>query len=439
MQKSVVFLLLFLTFPALLPGQGRPDPRLRYGDLIYAEAAALPSDSVGMARVDVFVRISYDFMIFTHSMSVHPDSLFTAGVEVSYSIMQDGKTIRSQNNFARVSAGDYDSTNRRDQFVLLRQSFYLSPGDYEVAVFISDQGSTRQSTVKQTIAALLLNPDAGHIGQPIALKQEPELGEDAYSVVAYTRSLPFAEQAIIGIPIPHGLTATWNVKLIPSGDEISDSVFDDTVQPEAVLAGATPEGQSGIVSDFHLLSSPSCVGDIAILKLPFAALDVGQYRLLVTANWKGGSDSVSIPIEIFWRDMPFSMRDIEFAIDAMRFILTAEEYREMKRGDDRDMQKAFRRFWKERDATPDTEYNEMMAEYFRRVDQAYYKFQTVFERNGAQTDRGKVYVLFGPPEESQRIMKREEPMMEIWEYPSLGKTFRFVDKDHNGNFRLMEE
>ncbi len=439
MQKSIAFLLLLLIVPVLLSGQGRQDPRLQYGDLIYAEAAALPSDSAGVARVDVFVRISYDFMIFTRSKSAHPDSLYSAGVEVSYLLRQKGRTVRSGNHFARVSAGDYDSTNMRDHYVLLRQTFYLSPGEYDADIQIADRGSTRQSTISQGIEALPFTADDRRIGQPIPLKQNPELGENTYSVLSYSRSLPFAQDAVIGIPVPEHYAATWSVRLARIDDEDSESVFDDTVQPEAMLQRVEPDGRPGVVSDFQLRPREHAAGDLAVLKLPFARFDVGRYRLTVTATTGAGADSVSIPVEILWRDMPFSMRDIEFAIDAMRFILTDEEYKDMKRGDERDMQKAFRRFWKQRDTTPDTEYNEMMAEYFRRVDQAYYKFQTLFERNGAQTDRGKVYVLFGPPENVHRTMNRDEPMMEIWEYPSLGKTFRFVDRDSNGNFRLMEE
>ncbi|MFA6233824.1 MAG: GWxTD domain-containing protein [Bacteroidota bacterium] len=439
MQKSVVCLLIILGFPLLAAGQEASDPRLRYGDLLYAEAATVPSDSAGMARVDVFVRVSYDFMIFTRTKSLHPDSLYSAGVEVSYNIRKSGGTVRSRNQSARIAAGDYDTTNLRDQFVLLRQSFYVDPGPYEVAVFVSDKGSTRQSSVNQNVKALPLAEGDRHIGQPVPLKKDSGDGDNSYSIMAFSRTLPFAERAFIGIPVPHGFTATWHVQLLQQDDEEAEPVFNDTVQPEAQLKGAYPGGESGIVKDFSLHAEGSANADIVVLCLPFEVLDVGNYRLVVTAAWEGGSDSVSIPTEIFWRDMPFSMRDVEFAVDAMRFVLTAEEYREMKRGDERSMQKAFRRFWKERDATPDTEYNEMMAEYFRRVDIAYYRFQTLYEQNGAQTDRGKVYVLFGAPENVQRTMNRDEPINEVWEYPSLGKSFRFIDKNRDGNLRLLEE
>ncbi len=443
MRMHLIILLLILVRPGLAVGQqGAADPRLRYGDLIYAEAAAMPSDSPGMTRIDVFVRISHDFMVFTKSNSRHPDSLYTAGAEISYNLRKAKQTFRSQNQFARVAVGNFEDTNMRDRFILLRQTFFVPAGSYEIAVFVSDMGSTRQSTVTQRITTHLLDGKHSQFGEPVPLKREAGDGADAYSVLGFSRTLPFAERTLIGIPVSQGFEAAWNIKLIPvpePDEEQEDPVFNNTVQPVARIAGPTPEGQSGIVSDYRLHAHPGAAGELVVLSLPFEGLDVGRYRLVVTAERDGGTDSLSIPTEIFWRAMPFSMRDIEFAIDAMRFILTEEEYKEMKRGDERDMQKAFRRFWRERDSTPETEYNEMMAEYFRRVDQAYYKFQTIYERNGAQTDRGKVYVLFGPPEDTERVMHLDEPITEIWSYASLGKTFRFIDKNRDGNLRLMEE
>ncbi len=439
MYKSAVFLLMFFGIPVLLMAQERPDPRLRYGDLIYAEAEMLPTDSLGTSRVDVFVRVSYDFMIFSRTSSSHPDSLFSAGVEVTYSLKNQGHTVQSENQFVRIAVGDYDTTNLRDQFVLLRHTFHVDPGTYEAAISVSDQGSTRNTSVSQAVTALELSGSGSRIGQPIPLQKQQGHDGDTYSVLAFGRTLPFASVAVIGIPVSQGLEAEWRVQLIQNDEDDTEAVFDDTVQPEARLSAVYPSGQPGVVQNFQLQSGKPADGDIVVLSLPFSKMDVGRYQLHVTASWDGGSDSVSLATEIFWRDMPFSMRDLDFAIDAMRFILTAEEYREMKQGDVHGMQKAFRKFWKERDNTPDTEYNEMMAEYFRRVDQAYYKFQTMYERNGAQTDRGKVYVLFGPPEDTQRILNRGEPTTELWDYPSLGKSFRFVDKSRDGNLRLLEE
>lgn len=446
MRPFILASLLFLAAAisaSAQPGQ-EPDLRLRYGDLIYAEAACFPSDSVGMARVDVFVRVSYDFMIFGQSNGSSADSLYTAAVEISSSLLQKDRTVRTQHSIVRAAAGDYDATLMRDRYTLLRQTYYVEEGAYDVLIEVSDKGSTRATTVRQPLRAVLLTDGATKIGEPIPLRQEAEAGDHAFSVFAFGRALPFADRSFVGIPVGRNFSATWRVRLYPvpedeDDDEDEVAAFDDTVQPMVVLPGFMPAGQAGEAGSFSLHPSEKAQGDLVVLALPFEGLDVGRYRLVVRAEGEQSADSIMIPVRIFWRDMPFSMRDIEFAIDAMRFILTSEEYDNMKSGSPREMQRAFRRYWKQRDGTPETEHNEMMAEYFRRVDQAYYKFQTLYIRNGIQTDRGKVYVLFGPPEDAQRVMNLEEPVTEVWDYPSLGKSFRFVDKSRDGNLRLLEE
>lgn len=435
-----------LLFAAAISASAQPgqesDPRLRYGDLIYAEAACFPSDSAGMARVDVFVRVSYDFMIFARSNGGSADSLYTAAVEISSSLLMKDRTVRTQHDIVRAAAGDYNATIMRDRYTLLRQTYYVEAGTYEVLIEVADKGSTRATTVRQPLRAVLLTGGAAKIGEPIPLRHETESGEQSFSVFAFGRALPFADRSFIGIPVSRDYQATWSVRLhalTEDDEEEEEASFDDTVQPMAVLPAFIPAGPAGEVESFSLRSSADVQGELVVLALPFEGLDVGRYRLVVRAEGAGSTDSTVIPVRIFWRDMPFSMRDPEFAIDAMRFILTSEEYDNMKSGSQREMQRAFRRYWKQRDSTPETEHNEMMAEYFRRVDQAYYKFQTLYIRNGIQTDRGKVYVLFGPPEDAQRVMDLEEPVSEVWEYPSLGKSFRFVDKSRDGNLRLIEE
>lgn len=438
-MKSILLLLILIGFSSAAFAQRGGDPRLRYGELLYAEAACFPSDSTGFARIDVFVRVTYDFMIFTRSASMHPDSLYTGGVEVSCSIRKDGTSLRSSNSFEHVAVADYDDTNMRDRYVLVRQTFYLPPGKYETAVFVSDMGSTRRNTIVHEVKATLFAAPSRQIGQPIPLTRETGHRDAQYGVLGYGRTFAFSQPSIIGIPVPRDFTAHWYVKLQRSGENPGTALFDDLVQPIAQLNGLLPSSPAGRVPDFALQVHEDAIGDMVVLSPPFKGYDVGPYLLTVTAVWDAGRDSITIPVRILWRDMPFSLRDLDFAIDAMRFILTEEEYKRMKRGSEQERNRAFRAYWKERDITPETEHNEMMTEYFRRVDEAYYEFQTLYIRNGVQTDRGKVYVLFGPPEDTQRILNRDEPVTEIWYYPSLGKTFQFVDRDRDGNLKLMED
>lgn len=54
-------------------------------------------------------------------------------------------------------------------------------------------------------------------------------------------------------------------------------------------------------------------------------------------------------------------------------------------------------FWKRRDPTPDTERNEYREEHYRRIAYTNEHFKTYIP--GWKTDRGRVYIMYGPPDE----------------------------------------
>jgi len=63
---------------------------------------------------------------------------------------------------------------------------------------------------------------------------------------------------------------------------------------------------------------------------------------------------------------------------------------------DEERENFIKTFWKRRDPTPDTPVNEFREEHYRRVA---YTDKNFFEgRAGWRTDRGRVYIMFGPPD-----------------------------------------
>ena len=91
-------------------------------------------------------------------------------------------------------------------------------------------------------------------------------------------------------------------------------------------------------------------------------------------------------------------------------------------------------FWKRRDPDPDTERNEFRVEYDLRVERTRILF--VGEgRPGWQTDRGRIYILFGPPTERQSApMEMRGRCQEIWYYGAFPVVF--VDEHCSGHFIL---
>jgi GWxTD domain-containing protein len=80
------------------------------------------------------------------------------------------------------------------------------------------------------------------------------------------------------------------------------------------------------------------------------------------------------------------------------YIITDEEKAAFKRlSTDDERQQFIEQFWLRRDPTPDTEENEYKEEHYRRIAYANEHYPSGIP--GWKTDRGRIYIVFGPPDE----------------------------------------
>lgn len=91
----------------------------------------------------------------------------------------------------------------------------------------------------------------------------------------------------------------------------------------------------------------------------------------------------------------------EWARGPVRYLITRDEERAFKKLDNDDARASFvERFWSRRDPTPDTWFNEYRQAFWQRVTETNEKFLDS-AGPGWKTDRGKIYILYGPPERIQ--------------------------------------
>ncbi len=80
------------------------------------------------------------------------------------------------------------------------------------------------------------------------------------------------------------------------------------------------------------------------------------------------------------------------------YIITDEERRAFKNlQTDEEREQFVENFWLRRDPTPDTEENEFKEEHYRRI--AYANEHYASGIAGWKTDRGRIYIVYGPPDE----------------------------------------
>ncbi len=129
-------------------------------------------------------------------------------------------------------------------------------------------------------------------------------------------------------------------------------------------------------------------------------------------------------------------RAFETLLEALAYIAPQEEVDGMRKLTPEQQAVAWERFWRRRDPTPDTPRNEYEVEFFRRLHYADQHFQGF--GNGWRSDMGRIYVKFGPPDQTeQRPATSSSPPMEIWYYNSPSRRFVFADRDGFGRWVLV--
>jgi len=136
------------------------------------------------------------------------------------------------------------------------------------------------------------------------------------------------------------------------------------------------------------------------------------------------------------------------------YIITDEERQAFKRLQTEDEKQQFiEQFWLRRDPTPDTAENEYREEHYRRIAYANERYASGIP--GWKTDRGRIYITFGPPAEIESHPSGgtyERPYeegggttstypFEIWRYrylEGLGNDImiEFVDPTMTGEYRM---
>lgn len=161
--------------------------------------------------------------------------------------------------------------------------------------------------------------------------------------------------------------------------------------------------------------------------LPLTKLWMGSYRLRLTATLGGQTVTRNVDFEMDETVVTLEHNPAE-SIALIRYIASAEEINTLERAAPEDRQKAWDAFWAARG--PD-----FKEEFFARVRYANEHFSSLGP--GWKTDRGMVYIQYGPPDQIESYPHNIDTLpYEVWSYYSLRRRFVFVDYDGFGRYEL---
>jgi len=170
--------------------------------------------------------------------------------------------------------------------------------------------------------------------------------------------------------------------------------------------------------------------------IPLDDMQYAQYTVFLRAE-DGAANSVitRAHFRVRLKGIRYDIGDMDEAIKQLAYLAGERRVRQLLKGTTAEKTQNFNNFWKSLDPSPNTQANELMEEYYRRVAFSIEAFTVGVE--GWRSDRGMIYILYGPPDEIQRgPFNIDQKPYQIWEYYRLGKQFVFRDRSGFGEYTL---
>lgn len=428
-RSLLILALSFLTIPVILTAQppGAVSREQTAGSPITYEHHVVRTDSV--FRVYIAYRVRHDFFVF-----IRPDGPasqpFTAGGEVSVELLDEtGVSVSRTIQRMDLTAQKNTAADLRSQYYQNLLAMPMPAGRYTIVFSIEDKESKRQFTEsRRTVTVPSLDSTALGL---IPVQQQMDgtftlfnLGGDVH----FSRDHAFLFQSAKA----YAAAKFTLVKTAPDEDD-NETIVADSAVTLISIDGSTLQFTPH-TTGITILPLKNGSGALLLASFNGAQLRQGRYELTLTFP---DSTVRRTAFGARWLDMPFSLNDLDLAVEPLQFIMTKKEYSDVRRGSRESRIRNFDAFWKKKDATPATAYNEVMHEFYRRVDVAVTAFRTLKEMNGAITDRGRIYVMYGPPASTERLLAPDGAPKEIWNYPAQNKVFTFEDPAKQGNYKLI--
>jgi GWxTD domain-containing protein len=417
-SKYMLLLLIVFSFSSLTFAQKRD----RFSEFqqiglpkFSLNAINLRSEIPGKTKVIVYVEIPYYNLQF-----VKAGDLYKATYEVDLSVLlgeqEDGPRVDSKLWKSTVEVETFEETNSKIRFDISETEFNIDPTIYTILANLTDK-DTKRNVIKSTS---LIVPQFGlkdlELSDPIIAKQIHVAEDGAYEIE------PNVDRTIMNSQEP----------IFVFYEIYSDS-------SEMVNLYTRIVNQNGDIvreiSDKRYVT-PTVTRHYQMINI--SDLSVGHYVLEMMGQNNTTTALRGSSFRIHISGLPSSVADLESAIRQLRYIARSKTIKEILGAAPMAQEPMFKKFWSNRDPDPSTPENELMLEYYSRIERTNVFFGGF--RDGWETDRGEVYIRFGAPSEIERqAYNTNNKAYEVWYYYPSNKKYIFVDEMGFGEYRLVSE
>jgi GWxTD domain-containing protein len=417
----------FLFISTLLIGQPENNPPP------FIPIIPFQTEVITLPRVDGDISAYYTYKIpYRLLVFERQDESFNATFRVIVEISdKDGKLVTRDIKDSKISVNSFESTNDFNIFLQDYLQFIIKPDEYKAVAIISDMNSTGELPLKP-IELKLLDNEKNFILHPLVInsKQVTCSDESAFIFANSGGDLPFsAESFNLVIPVIDTLITEIDVTLENNGDVVFSKKIDQSFLEQIGISKCEDDILVSSMPENNMLRN-------FIIENVNEKLNEGS--LVLTVKNEENEIEEKFDLKVVWFNKPFSLLNPEKAIEYLSYIEAESVVSELLDEDESDYPRVLTNFWAKIDPTPETTFNEIMYEYYNRIDYTIKEFKSIGNKNGAKSDRGMVYIKFGKPDKIERSSTTQGQVIEVWSYSDSQRKFSFVDKTGTGNFTLSE-
>jgi GWxTD domain-containing protein len=420
-----ILLISLLLFPSLFAQPSRREELPVVQSLFHSETIIIPGENNNL-NLSYTYKIPYNRLVFERE-----GGEYSAGLRVLVEVSDSTSDLIDRDiKDTELSVNDFEATNERGFFLQDFLKFNLSAGKYTIRTTITDLNS--QNELKLEPAEIdLIKADEEMVLHPLVIESvndECEI-ENAFILANFGGAVPFSPKDYhLVIPLRDTTLENISVTIVNNKDTL--------VNQEISEFYTLPVGISTCNTKLVLLQDDESIStQNFIVRNVNRKLIEGKVSLIVRFGDDGSKEFNS---EVIWIDKPFSLRDPTMAIEYLNFIAPDSIIYRMLSFDKSEYPKVLHEYWTSFDPTPESSFNQLMTEYYRRIDYAAKEFRGLGKDNGIKTDRGMIYIRFGKPDEVERSSNTQGQVVETWIYKNPERKFVFVDKRGIGNFTLIE-
>jgi GWxTD domain-containing protein len=385
-------------------------------------------DSTRAPAARITVEVPFPTLVFLKKEGYY-DARFEAYLSIRRVDIENVRpTTYVLNGFATVKT--YDDTKRRDQKARVWREVRLVPGEYEVEALLH----IRDTVIAVRRSVSLRVPDflasGMGFGTPLVLSIPPDYRSNFARWSDVKEALAEAESpanaSIAGLErqpaVRFALYVDDEVRL-PAPCDVFYEVTDAT--SHQLLYGKRRVDLRGADDEF-------------VVAFNVDEWSPGVYRVNLRAQMRSPARDATTSVEVRV-DITRAMLGANFddTLEILGIIASSEELKELRAAPEAQRAAAWAKFWSARDPDPSTLENEALAQYLERVQYVVREFGQFGP--GWRSDRGRVYIRYGAPEQIDTAMDQSaQGEYEIWRYYSQNRTFVFYDMFGVGDFKLVE-